>query len=51
MEVMAALPRTHEPGMHHTYSTGETQVLGEVVHGAVGKPLSVYLAEKIWHHS
>ncbi|WP_295170481.1 serine hydrolase, partial [uncultured Paracoccus sp.] len=48
MEVMAALPRAHEPGTHHTYSTGETQVLGEVVHGAVGKPLSDYLAEKIW---
>ncbi|WP_197054830.1 serine hydrolase, partial [Paracoccus sp. PAMC 22219] len=48
MEVMAALPRAHEPGTHHTYSTGETQVLGEVVHGAVGKPLADYLAEKIW---
>lgn len=48
MEVMAALPRAHEPGTHHTYSTGETQVLGEVVHGAVGKPLAEYLAEKIW---
>ena len=48
MEVMAALPRAHEPGTHHTYSTGETQVLGEVVHGAVGMPLADYLAEKIW---
>ena len=48
MAVMAALPRAHAPGTHHTYSTGETQVLGEVVHGAVGMPLSDYLAEKIW---
>ncbi|MEE2860664.1 MAG: serine hydrolase [Pseudomonadota bacterium] len=48
MEVMAALPRAHEPGTHHTYSTGETQVLGEVVHGAVGMPLADYLAQKIW---
>lgn len=48
MEVMAALPRAYDPGTHHTYSTGETQVLGEVVHGAVGMPLADYLAEKIW---
>lgn len=48
MEVMAALPRAHEPGTHHTYSTGETQVLGEVVHGAVGMPLADYLSQKIW---
>jgi CubicO group peptidase (beta-lactamase class C family) len=44
MAVMAALPRAHAPGTHHTYSTGETQVLGEVIHGAVGRPLSRYLA-------
>ena len=48
MEVMAALPRAYDPGTHHTYSTGETQVLGEVVHGAVGMPLADYLADKIW---
>ncbi|MFN3312317.1 MAG: serine hydrolase domain-containing protein [Hyphomonas sp.] len=48
MEVMAALPRAHEPGTHHTYSTGETQVMAEVVHGAVGMPLADYLAQTIW---
>lgn len=48
MEVMAALPRAHEPGTHHTYSTGETQVLAEVVYGAVGMPLADYLAQRIW---
>ncbi|MCB2053209.1 MAG: serine hydrolase [Geminicoccaceae bacterium] len=48
MAVMAALPRAAEPGTLHNYSTGETQVLGEVVHGAVGKPLADYLSEKIW---
>ncbi len=48
MKVMAALPRAAEPGMVHTYSTGETQVLGEIVRGAVGKPLAEYLSEKIW---
>ncbi|RFC62319.1 class C beta-lactamase-related serine hydrolase [Fulvimarina endophytica] len=48
MEVMAALPRAAEPGMRNNYSTGETQVLAEVVRGAVGKPLADYLSEKIW---
>lgn len=45
---MASLPRAAEPGTVNTYSTGETQVLGEVVRGAVGKPLADYLSEKIW---
>jgi CubicO group peptidase (beta-lactamase class C family) len=48
MAVMAALPRAAEPGTANNYSTGETQVLGEIVHGAVGKPLAEYLSEKIW---
>jgi CubicO group peptidase (beta-lactamase class C family) len=48
MAVMAALPRAGEPGTVHNYSTGETQVLGEIVFGAVGKPLAEYLSEKIW---
>ncbi|AXC49202.1 class C beta-lactamase-related serine hydrolase [Paracoccus suum] len=48
MKVMAALPRASEPGTAHTYSTGETQVAGEIVIGATGKPLADYLAEKIW---
>jgi CubicO group peptidase (beta-lactamase class C family) len=48
MKLMASLPRAAEPGMVNTYSTGETQVLGEIVRGAVKKPLSEYLSEKIW---
>jgi CubicO group peptidase (beta-lactamase class C family) len=48
MAVMAALPRAAPPGTVNNYSTGETQVLGEIVRGAVGKPLSEYLSEKIW---
>ena len=48
MAVMAALPRAGEPGTVHNYSTGETQVLGEVVAGAVGMPLADYLSETIW---
>lgn len=48
MAVMAALPRAAEPGSVHNYSTGETQVLGEVVYGAVEGPIADYLSEKIW---
>lgn len=48
MELMAKLPRAAEPGTVNTYSTGETQVLGEIVRGAVKKPLAEYLSEKIW---
>jgi CubicO group peptidase (beta-lactamase class C family) len=48
MAVMAALPRAAPPGTVNNYSTGETQVLGEIVRGAVGKPLAEYLSEKIW---
>ncbi len=48
MEIMAGLPRAAEPGTVNNYSTGETQVLGEIVRGAVGKPLAEYLSEKIW---
>ena len=46
--VMAALPRAAEPGSVNTYSTGETQVLAEILHGAIKKPLAEYLSEKIW---
>ena len=48
MAVMAALPRAGEPGTIHNYSTGETQVLAEVVRGAVGMSLADYLSETIW---
>lgn len=48
LKVMAALPRAAKPGTVHTYSTGETQVAGEIVMGATGKTLADYLAEKIW---
>lgn len=48
MKLMASLPRAAEPGTTNNYSTGETQVLGEIVHGAVKEPLADYLSEKIW---
>lgn len=48
MVIMAALPRAAPPGTVNTYSTGETQVAGEVLRGAIKKPLAEYLSEKIW---
>jgi CubicO group peptidase (beta-lactamase class C family) len=48
MDVMAKLSRAVEPGTKFNYSTGETQVAGEILHGAIKKPLSDYLSEKIW---
>jgi CubicO group peptidase (beta-lactamase class C family) len=48
MDVMAKLSRAAEPGTKNNYSTGETQVVGEILHGAVKRPLAQYLSEKIW---
>lgn len=48
MKVMAALKRVGDPGTVHNYSTGETQVLAEVIYRATGRPLAQYLSEKIW---
>ncbi|MDH3206584.1 MAG: beta-lactamase family protein [Gemmatimonadota bacterium] len=48
VEVMRALPRAAAPGTVNTYSTGETQVAGEVLYRALGGPLSNYLHDEIW---
>ncbi|CAM5342198.1 6-aminohexanoate-dimer hydrolase OS=Afipia felis OX=1035 GN=nylB PE=4 SV=1 [Afipia felis] len=48
MDVMAKLSRAVEPGTKFNYSTGETQVAGEILHGAIKRPLAQYLSEKIW---
>lgn len=48
MEVMASLERAADPGSVNNYSTGETQILAEVIHGAIDRPLSEYLSEKLW---
>jgi CubicO group peptidase (beta-lactamase class C family) len=48
LAVMRALPRAAPPGTVHNYSTGETQVAGELLRGAVGMPLADYLSRKIW---
>jgi CubicO group peptidase (beta-lactamase class C family) len=48
MAVMSSLPRAADPGTVNTYSTGETQVAGEIVRRAVGRSLATYLSERIW---
>lgn len=48
MEVMRSLPRVAKAGTVNNYNTGETQVAGEIVRAAVGKPLATYLHERIW---
>jgi CubicO group peptidase (beta-lactamase class C family) len=48
LDVMRSLPRAAPPGTVNTYSTGETQVLAEVLRGAVRRPLADYLSERIW---
>lgn len=48
VELMRMLARAAAPGAVNNYSTGETQIAGEVLRGAVRKPLAQYLSEKIW---
>lgn len=48
LELIARLPRAAAPGTRHNYSTGETQVAAELLRGAVKRPLSTYLSERIW---
>jgi hypothetical protein len=45
---MSKLPRAGEPGTIWNYNTGETQIVGELVHAAVKRPVAQYLSERIW---
>lgn len=40
--------RERPAGEKFSYASGESEVLGLVLRGAVGKPLAEYLSEKIW---
>jgi CubicO group peptidase (beta-lactamase class C family) len=46
--LMSKLPRAGEPGSIWNYSTGETFIVGELIHAAVKKPVAEYLSERIW---
>jgi CubicO group peptidase (beta-lactamase class C family) len=48
LEVMSKLPRAAEPGSRWNYSTGETQVVAQLVSAATKRHLADYLSEKIW---
>lgn len=48
LALMRDLPRVAEPGTANNYNTGETQVAAEILRNAVGKPLAMYLSERIW---
>jgi CubicO group peptidase (beta-lactamase class C family) len=49
LDLMSKLPRAVPPGSRFNYSTGETQVAAEILHGALkGKTISAYLSEKVW---
>jgi CubicO group peptidase (beta-lactamase class C family) len=48
LEVMKGLARAAPPGTVNNYSTGETQVAGEILRGAVKQPLAEYLSDRIW---
>jgi CubicO group peptidase (beta-lactamase class C family) len=46
--LMSTLSRAAPPGTVNNYSTGETQIAGEVLRNAIGRPLAQYLSERIW---
>jgi CubicO group peptidase (beta-lactamase class C family) len=45
---LGTLPKAGDPGTVWNYSTGETHMIGAVLHAALKRPLAVYLTEKIW---
>jgi CubicO group peptidase (beta-lactamase class C family) len=45
---MRTLPRESAPGSKWVYKTGETNLIGVLVHNATKQPLASYLSEKVW---
>lgn len=48
LRYVGSLPRVAPPGTLWNYSTGETHVVGALLHAAVGRWVADYLSEKIW---
>jgi Beta-lactamase len=48
LELMSTLPHAARPGTVWNYNTGETQVVGELIHAAARRPVAQYLSERIW---
>lgn len=51
VEYMRTLPRASPPGSQWVYNTGETDLLGVLLHRATGKPLSRQLSEAVWRQA
>lgn len=45
---LSRMPRSTPPGTTFAYNTGETHLVGSLLHAATGKYLADYLSEKIW---
>ena len=45
---LADLPAAHAPGEVFNYSTGETNLVGEILRAAIGNNASTYLEHRIW---
>jgi hypothetical protein len=48
MKFLSSQPRLAPPGALWNYSTGETHVVGALIHAAVGGWCADYLSQKIW---
>ncbi len=48
LDYLRTLPRDAEPGTRFNYNTAETFLLGAILAGAIRRPVSDYLSEKIW---
>ncbi len=48
VEYMKTLKRASEPGTVSVYNTGESYIMGAILEGAIGRPATEYLSEKIW---
>jgi CubicO group peptidase (beta-lactamase class C family) len=48
LQLMSRLARAGGPGTIWNYNTGETHVVGELIHAAVKRPVAQYLSERIW---
>jgi len=45
---LGKLPRAHEPGAVFNYSTGEANLIGEILRAALGNNASTWLEHRIW---
>ena len=48
VKYLATLPAEVTPGEKFNYSTGETNLVGEILRAAIGNNASTYLSKKIW---